>query len=214
MRLSRPFSILIAGFLMASIHIHADEKLKRAPNYKKETLREADELERELLLEQQERKNGRRAQQQSTPAATPEIPVAPPPKPLGFSQIKNAPHSHQSMRDFGRKRPKKIDRSTASVFDAYLNSNAHNPALNARLPSSQNAFQSPKRTGTAASTDTNRPDPVVSGGGFNTGQGPHPENGGFSSKPMTLESDSPPGPVQNVEAPQDGDAASPAGPLH
>jgi hypothetical protein len=213
MRLSRPFSILIAGFFLTSIHVYADEKLKRAPSYKKETIREADELERELLLEQQERKTGRHAQQKSTPAP-PDIPVAePPPKPLGFSQVQKAPLSHQSMRDFGRKRSKKIDRSTASVFDAYLNSNAHNPALNARLPSSQNAFQPPKRTGSAISIETNRPDPVVSGGGFNTGQGPHPENGGFSSKPMTLESDSP-GPVQNVEAPQDGDAASPAGPLH
>jgi hypothetical protein len=211
MRLSRPFFILIAGLLTASIHAYAG-----SANYRNETVREADELEREILLEQQERKNARRAQPQKTQpvVAAPEIPAAEPPaKPLGFSQIQKAPHSHQAMRDFGRKRAKKIDRSTANVFNSYLNSNAHNPALNARLPASQNAFQGSKRTGTEVPTYTSRPDPVVSGSGFNTGQGPYPENGGFSSKPVTLEPESP-GPVQNVEAPQEGEAASPAGPLH
>lgn len=204
MRLSRPFFILIAGLLTVSVHAQT----KRAPNYKNETAREADELERELLLDRQERKTARRGQQKAKPAQ-PGIPLgAPPAKPLGFSQVQRAPKASRPMRDFGRKKPKKIDRATANVFDAYMNSNAHNPALNARLPASQKAFQPRPRNG--SSTYTKRPDPVVTGGGFNTGQGPYPENGGFSSKPVTLEQDLPP--AQNAETPPSENGAVPAGP--
>ena len=239
MRLSRPFSILIAGLFCASASFADDvcelrpdlcggpvkaKKAKRGTSYKNETMREADELEREIILERQERANNNRTQHKRDSSPLGEAPnTEPPAKPLGFSQIQKAPRSHQSMRDFGRKRPRKLDRKTENVFDAYMNSNSHNPALSARLPSSQSAFQPAKKNGFApAPAYTNRPDPVVSGGGFNNGQGPHPENGGFSSKPVTLESDAPAststggdtGPVPNAETPQDGAAPSPAGPLH
>lgn len=205
MRLSRPFSILTIGLLVCSVRLHADDlcairpdlckgavkskKKKSNRNYHSETAREADELEREIILEEQERRT--KKAQHDYNGFTKERPDShnnfeeAPPKPLGFSQVRKADKSHQAMRDFGKRRPRSIDRETANTFDAYLNSNSQNPALNSRMPSSQNAFQ-PSKWGTHPGTIM-KTEPMTSGGGFNQGQGPYPQNGGFSSKPVTLE---------------------------
>lgn len=206
------------------------KKKKVNKNYHSETAREADELEREIILEEQERRTKKAQQDYNGFPKESSSPrndgyEEPPSKPLGFSQVQKANKSHQAMRDFGKRRPRQIDRNTANTFDAYLNSNSQNPALNARMPSSQNAFQ-PSKWGTNPGT-VMKADPATSGGGFNPNQGPYPQNGGFSSKPVTLEqpqatpvsgetsqSSSGESPVPGSETPHDGDGASPAGPLH